>query len=130
MAKAKSKTMYVCQECGYDTPKWLGRCPGCGAWNTMVEEVIKKDDGERVILTFGGEKPFILIEETVGISDELEIIPTLGEPTLLTDTVGALSEDSVSWISKGMQYYITSENLSQDELVSVAKSISTIPVMK
>lgn len=45
MAKAKSKTMYVCQECGYDTPKWLGRCPGCGAWNTMVEEVIKKDDG-------------------------------------------------------------------------------------
>lgn len=94
------------------------------------QDVIKKDDGERVILTFGGEKPFILIEETVGISDELEIIPTLGEPTLLTDTVGALSEDSVSWISKGMQYYITSENLSQDELVSVAKSISTIPVMK
>ena len=44
--------------------------------------------------------------------------------------MGALSEDSVSWISKGMQYYIASENLSQDELVSIAKSISTIPVMK
>jgi len=37
---AKKKTAYVCQECGYDTLKWLGRCPGCGAWNTMVEEVI------------------------------------------------------------------------------------------
>lgn len=37
MAK-KQKTMYVCQECGYDTVKWMGRCPGCGAWNTMVEE--------------------------------------------------------------------------------------------
>lgn len=39
---AKSKTMFVCQECGYDTPKWLGRCPGCGKWNTLVEEVVKK----------------------------------------------------------------------------------------
>ena len=36
----KRKTAYVCQECGYDAPKWLGRCPGCGAWNTMVEETV------------------------------------------------------------------------------------------
>ena len=34
----KRKTSFVCQSCGYDTPKWLGKCPGCGAWNTMVEE--------------------------------------------------------------------------------------------
>lgn len=39
---AKNKTMFVCQECGYDTPKWMGKCPGCGKWNTMVEEVVKK----------------------------------------------------------------------------------------
>lgn len=94
------------------------------------QDVVAKDNGERVILTFGGDKPFILIEETVGISEELEIIPTLGEPALLIDTIGSLSDNSVSWISKGMQYYITSENLSQEELVSIAKSISTIPVMK
>ena len=37
---AKKKTAFVCQDCGYDTVKWLGRCPGCGAWNTMVEETI------------------------------------------------------------------------------------------
>lgn len=36
----KKKTVYVCQECGYDAPRWLGKCPGCGAWNTMVEEVL------------------------------------------------------------------------------------------
>ncbi|QKG85625.1 DNA repair protein RadA [Kroppenstedtia pulmonis] len=36
MAKLKSK--FVCQECGYESAKWLGRCPGCGSWNTMVEE--------------------------------------------------------------------------------------------
>lgn len=94
------------------------------------QDVIAKDNGERVILTFGGDKPFILIEETVGIEDELEIIPTLGEPTLLIDTIGALSEDSISWISKGMQYYITSNSMTQDELLTIAKSISTIPVMK
>ena len=94
------------------------------------QDVVTKDNGERIILTFGGEKPFILIEETVEIEDELEIIPTLGEPTLLIDTIGSISEDSVSWISKGMHYYITSENLTQEELIKVAKSISTIPVMK
>ena len=36
----KKKTAYVCQECGYDTTKWLGKCPGCGQWNTLVEEVV------------------------------------------------------------------------------------------
>jgi len=39
MAK-KKKTMYVCQNCGYDNTRWMGKCPGCGAWNTMVEEVV------------------------------------------------------------------------------------------
>ncbi|MGY4691847.1 DNA repair protein RadA [Salibacterium sp. K-3] len=37
MAKQKSK--FVCQECGYETSKWMGRCPGCSEWNTMVEEM-------------------------------------------------------------------------------------------
>lgn len=34
---AKDKTAYVCTECGYDTPKWVGKCPACGQWNTMKE---------------------------------------------------------------------------------------------
>lgn len=36
---AKKKTKFVCQECGYESPKWMGRCPGCQQWNTMVEEL-------------------------------------------------------------------------------------------
>ena len=36
---ARVKTKFCCQECGYESAGWLGRCPGCGAWNTMVEEV-------------------------------------------------------------------------------------------
>ncbi len=34
----RSKTVFVCSECGYETPKWAGKCPGCGEWNTMVED--------------------------------------------------------------------------------------------
>jgi len=37
---AKTKTVYICQQCGFESPKWLGRCPSCNAWNTFTEEVI------------------------------------------------------------------------------------------
>ncbi|MFN3847844.1 MAG: DNA repair protein RadA [Spirosomataceae bacterium] len=44
---AKLKTAYFCQSCGYNSPKWLGRCPSCGEWSTMVEEVIEKNEPEK-----------------------------------------------------------------------------------
>lgn len=40
MAKLKEKTMWFCTSCGADSPKWVGRCPACGQWNTMVEEKV------------------------------------------------------------------------------------------
>ena len=39
---AKAKTTYFCQQCGYESPKWLGQCPSCKQWNTFVEEVVEK----------------------------------------------------------------------------------------
>lgn len=36
---AKIKSVYICSECGYESPKWFGKCPGCGEWNTMNEEI-------------------------------------------------------------------------------------------
>nr|WP_246517396.1 DNA repair protein RadA [Clostridium aciditolerans] len=36
---AKNKTTFVCQECGYESPKWLGKCPNCSTWNSLVEEI-------------------------------------------------------------------------------------------
>ena len=36
---AKSKSVFVCSECGYESPKWYGKCPGCGEWNTMEEQL-------------------------------------------------------------------------------------------
>ena len=40
---AKTKTVYVCSNCGADSPKWLGKCPNCGEWNTYVEEIVTKE---------------------------------------------------------------------------------------
>ena len=36
---AKIKSVYICSECGYESPKWYGKCPSCGEWNTMNEEI-------------------------------------------------------------------------------------------
>jgi DNA repair protein RadA/Sms len=41
---AKSKTIFYCQSCGYESAKWLGKCPACSAWNTFAEEIIVKDE--------------------------------------------------------------------------------------
>ena len=40
---AKSKTVYVCSECGYETPRWLGKCPDCGNWNTLTEQAPREE---------------------------------------------------------------------------------------
>jgi DNA repair protein RadA/Sms len=42
----KSKTVFVCQSCGFNSPKWLGRCPSCGEWNTLIEEVEEQAPAE------------------------------------------------------------------------------------
>ena len=39
----KSKTVYICRECGYQSPKWIGKCSACGGWNTMDETLVKEE---------------------------------------------------------------------------------------
>ncbi len=41
LTMAKEKTVYVCSNCGQESPKWQGKCPACGQWNTFVEEVVR-----------------------------------------------------------------------------------------
>lgn len=55
---AKTKTSFFCQNCGSQSPKWLGKCPSCGEWNTYVEEVIHKEETGRRSWKqgLGGEK--------------------------------------------------------------------------
>ena len=43
----KTKTVFVCSNCGADSPKWVGKCPNCGEWNTYVEEIVAKESSAR-----------------------------------------------------------------------------------
>src|SRR5688572_15718656 len=45
---SKVKTGFFCQNCGYESAKWLGKCPGCQQWNTFVEELIQKDTKKNI----------------------------------------------------------------------------------
>ena len=94
------------------------------------EEKIKVDSGERVIMTFDGEKPFLLVEENATTMEEFTIIPTYGEPYRLMDTLGVMTDNSLSWESNGIEYYLVSDVLNQDELIEIAQSIYSLPTMK
>ena len=100
--------------------------------NTQLsgQEKVSIDNGERVILTFSGESPFTIVQETVSPTSELVTIPMYGEPLLITDTVGVLAEDSVSWISNGVEFYVVSDKLDNNQLLEVANSINTMNVGK
>ena len=46
---AKIKTVYICRDCGYETPKWLGKCPDCNNWNTFEEEVVQAKSTSKTV---------------------------------------------------------------------------------
>ena len=63
MATVKTKTVWFCKECGNESPKWMGRCPACGEWNTMVEEKVatgKTRSVASVSVPGAGHKPMPL----------------------------------------------------------------------
>ena len=94
------------------------------------EETIKKDDGNRVILTFSGEKPFTLVEEVDMVNDQFTVIPTMGEPFMIMDSLGVLGDNSVNFSSNGISYYLVSDVMNQSELLEIANSINVLPTMK
>ncbi|MBC8611856.1 DNA repair protein RadA [uncultured Ruminococcus sp.] len=70
---AKTKEMYVCRSCGYETPKWFGKCPGCGGWNTleMVEAAPVAEAGKKVSATATGRQSEIYRINSVDVNDEI-----------------------------------------------------------
>lgn len=86
-------------------------------------ETIETSSGNRVILTFSGEKNFVLIEEVTTSSPEMEIIPVYGEPLMLSETIGALSANSLSWDSNNISYYLASTDLTVAEMKTIANSL-------
>ncbi len=93
------------------------------------EEKISKKDGDRVILTFQGETPFMLVQETVS-KDDNEDIPVMGRMEFVLDSLGAVSDNSINFISNGIEYYISSDSMTEEEMMQVAESISPVAVMK
>ena len=123
---AKEKTVYVCTNCGQESPKWAGKCPSCGQWNTFVEEVVRKEAPVAKHVAHGIEsirsKPQLLHEITAGeeqridmgdeelnrvlggglVEGSLTLIggePGIGKSTLILQTVLRLSQKKVLYIS-------------------------------
>ncbi len=120
---AKAKTVFSCQSCGAQSPKWIGKCPSCGEWNSYVEEIISKDKKDGSSLSFiEGNKPLILDDivaaETPRITTEISEInrvlgggivpgslvliggePGIGKSTLILQLALGLKEKKVLYAS-------------------------------
>lgn len=76
---AKRKTKFMCQECGYESPKWMGKCPGCSQWNKMVEETEVTGKTRRGAFAHSGGT-------TVAVKPTpITSIETISEPRIKTD---------------------------------------------
>jgi DNA repair protein RadA/Sms len=78
---AKVKSAFFCQQCGYETPKWTGKCPSCAAWNSFVEEIVERDSpkkGGEVSWDDGAAKvqrKAFKIDEVVGHDEARQLLP-------------------------------------------------------
>lgn len=124
---AKTKTVYICSNCGADSPKWIGKCPNCGEWNTYVEETVVKESpaarrGAAAFSSSTKPRPVLLRdisaekEERLDMKDEelnrvlggglvrgsLVLIggePGIGKSTLILQTVLKLPKLRVLYVS-------------------------------
>lgn len=94
-----------------------------------TEEVITKDDSERVILSYTGSKPFILIEEA-STNKEHETTLVSGEVVQYGNILGVMTNTSLNWSNNGKEYYIIGESLSSNEMLEIASSTSTVALTK
>lgn len=130
---AKTKTVYVCSHCGADSPKWLGKCPNCGEWNTYVEEVVAKEvpSAKRLVpsgLSERGQvRPVLLRDITAEKEDRLDMKdqelnrvlggglvkgslvliggePGIGKSTLVLQTILKLHDLKVLYVSGEESY--------------------------
>ncbi len=74
MAKGKNTTIFFCQNCGFESSKWMGQCPGCKEWNTFVEEVVQATSLKNIGKTVSTNKmaPTSLVDVTIQEEDKLQ----------------------------------------------------------
>ena len=95
-----------------------------------TKDTIDTGEGDRIIMTYAGAKPFMIIEETTKTSKEMEITSIYGEPLVLSMGIGALSANSLEWHAGNVDYYITSSYLTGEELMTIAESLNTATVVE
>ena len=94
---------------------------------TLVDEKRIENDGEeRVILTFEGEKSFTLVQEPIELG-ESATIPVFqpGDPADLGFTIGAITDNSISWEKDGISFLLASNDLTKEEMIEVAASVTS-----
>jgi DNA repair protein RadA/Sms len=122
---AKTKAVYVCGNCGNDSPKWLGKCPVCGEWNTYVEEIVSKDNLSKNashLFEISKAKPLLLKDVETGEEPRIDLYdgelnrvlggglvpgslvliggePGIGKSTLVLQTVLGLKEIKTLYVS-------------------------------
>src|SRR5688572_22435001 len=79
---SKVKTAYFCQNCGYESTKWAGKCPACQQWNTFVEELVQKDTKK-----LSADWQSYSGESTTKKIQPLHAIETKDSPRLITNDV-------------------------------------------
>lgn len=89
------------------------------------KQSIETEMGERIIMTFDGDKDFTMIQEPASYSETGNLETVAGEPVLINGTIGALSDNSITWVDRGVEFFLVSETLEEDELVSVASSMTS-----
>ena len=139
----KSKTKYICQQCGYESPKWFGMCPGCSQWNTMEEEFIDNSKSfKRSPTVKGGTSPQPIKEVKTGdyirydtqiqelnrvlggglVKGSLTLIsgePGIGKSTLILQAAGAIAN------KYGKTLYVSGEE-SEEQIKMRAERLKTL----
>lgn len=96
----------------------------------MVEEKVMQEGGmDRVILTFDGDKPFTVMQQSVTKEAAMLPVSSPGDPVDLGFTIGAITDTSISWEQDGVEFFVASSKLTREEMVQVATSM-TIGSMK
>jgi DNA repair protein RadA/Sms len=152
MAQKKTRTIYTCTQCGYQSPKWLGRCPDCREWNTLQEEIKREDstNGGRSAKSTGATPVKISAiataderREQIGIAELDRVLgggivpgaftliggdPGIGKSTLLLQAVGHMAQRQrvlyVTAEESALQIKLRAERLgvNGDELYLLAEN--------
>ncbi len=79
IVKKNSKTIFCCQSCGYQAPKWMGKCPDCGQWQTFVEETLSTKPVQGVARGLSAARPIPVAIDSITLENENRLMTGISE---------------------------------------------------